>query len=102
MRQQWNQTVDRALVSGLSKEKIMEVKQKEIGEKIKTSIQQSGENPKLLKCLIVMAISVLELLIDKRVKENINEIKNIPNIDGYVLGESAKEIKDLLEIYNKI
>lgn len=35
-------------------------------------------------------------------KENINEIKNIPNIDGYVLGESAKEIKDLLEIYNKI
>lgn len=35
-------------------------------------------------------------------KDNINEIKNIPNIDGYVLGESAKEIKDLLEIYNKI
>lgn len=35
-------------------------------------------------------------------KENIKEIKNIPNIDGYVLGESAKEIKDLLEIYNKI
>lgn len=34
--------------------------------------------------------------------DNIDEIKTITNLDGYVLGESAKEIKDLLEIYNKI
>lgn len=34
--------------------------------------------------------------------ENITEIREIPNLDGYVLGESAKEINNLLEVYNKI
>ncbi len=71
----WNQVVDRALISGISEEQIMEVKQTELGEKVKTSIQQFGENPKLLKCLIVMATNVLEVLIDKKVKENIDKVE---------------------------
>ena len=73
MRVLWNQVVDRALISGISEEQIMEVKQTEIGEKAKTSIQQFGENPKLLKGLIVMAVKVLELLIDRKIKENIDK-----------------------------
>ncbi len=76
MRVRWNQAVDRALLSGISEEQIMEIRQTEIGEKVKTSIQQFGENPKLLKGLIVMATNVLELLIDNRLKENVNKIEN--------------------------
>ena len=92
MRVRWNQTVDRALISGISEEQIMEVKQKEIGEKIKTSIQQSGENPKLLKCLIVMAISVLELLVDKKLKENIDKAEEFV-IENVVIKEK-QEMKE--------
>ena len=92
MRVLWNQAVDRALINGISEEQIMEVKQKEIGEKIKTSIQQSGENPKLLKDLIVMAISVLELLIDKKLKENIDKAEEFV-IENVVIKEK-QEMKE--------
>lgn len=61
----WNQTVDRALISGVPEEQILEVKQSEIGQKAKASIQKSGRNPALLKSLIMTAIYALELLIEK-------------------------------------
>lgn len=35
-------------------------------------------------------------------KENINDLLEIPDLDGYVLGESSKNINDLIKIYNKI
>lgn len=65
VRQQWNQTVDRALVSGVSEEKIMEVKQTEITEKIKQSVRKNGKQPTLFVRIIELAISVLELLVRK-------------------------------------
>ena len=65
VRQQWNQTVDRALVSGVSEEKIMEVKQTEITDKIKQSIRRNGKQPILFVQIIKVAINVLELLIRK-------------------------------------
>ena len=64
-RVMWNQTVDRALISGVPEGQILEVKQSEIGQKVKASIQKSGRNPALLKSLIVTAIYALELLIGK-------------------------------------
>ena len=64
-RTMWNQTVDRALISGVSERQILEVKQSEIGQKVKASIQKSGRNPALLKSLIMTAIYALELLIGK-------------------------------------
>ena len=64
-RTMWNQTVDRALISGVPEEQILEVKQSEIGQKVKASIQKSGRNPALLKSLIMTAIYALELLIGK-------------------------------------
>ena len=88
IRVRWNQTVDRALISGLSEEQIMEVKQKEIGEKVKISIQQFGENPTLFKDLIVMAMSVLEVLVDKKLKENIDKAEK-------TLTEEKYEIEDI-------
>ena len=64
-RTMWNQTVDRALISGVPEGQILEVKQSEIGQKVKASIQKSGKNPALLKSLIMTAIYALELLISK-------------------------------------
>ena len=57
--------VDRALISGVPEGQILEVKQSEIGQKVKASIQKSGKNPALLKSLIMTAIYALELLIGK-------------------------------------
>ena len=64
-RTMWNQTVDRALISGVPERQILEVKQSKIGQKVKASIQKSGRNPALLKSLIITAIYALELLIGK-------------------------------------
>lgn len=64
-RTMWNQTVDRALISGVPEGQILGVKQSEIGQKVKASIQKSGRNPALLKSLIMTAIYALELLISK-------------------------------------
>ncbi len=55
--------MDRALISGVPEGQILEVKQSEIGQKVKASIQKSGKNPALLKSLIMTAIYALELLI---------------------------------------
>ena len=65
VRTMWNQTVDRAFVSGVPEKQILDVKQSEIGQKTKASIQQSGRNPALFKSLIMTAIYALELLISK-------------------------------------
>ena len=48
VRQRWNQTVDRALVGGIAEEKIMGIKQTEIVDKAKSSIQKQGRQPQLL------------------------------------------------------
>lgn len=65
VRAMWNQTVDRALVSGVPEVQIMDVKQSEIGRKARASIQKSGRNPALFKSLIMTAINVLEFLINR-------------------------------------
>lgn len=67
-RTMWNQTVDRALISGVPEGQILEVKQSEIGQKVKASIQKSGRNPALFKSLIMTAVYALELLISKAFK----------------------------------
>ena len=68
VRTMWNQTVDRALVSGVPEKQILEVKRSEIARKAKASIQKSGRNPALFKSLIMTAIYALELLISKVLK----------------------------------
>ena len=62
-RKRWNQTVDRALISGVPEQQIMEVKRVQIGRKASQSIRLSGRQPDLFANIIEMAIRVLELLI---------------------------------------
>ncbi len=61
----WNQTVDRAIVTGVSKSEIMQIKKERITDKIVESVWLYGNRPNLLSSIIGSAIAVLELLISK-------------------------------------
>ena len=80
VRAMWNQTVDRALVSGVPEKQILEVKQSEIGLKARASIQKSGRNPVLLKSIIMSAVYALELLIGKLFKRASQKDKGMETI----------------------
>ena len=62
-RQKWNQTVDRALISGVPEQQIIEVRKVQIAGRVSQSIGRSGSRPELFAIIIEMAIRVLELLI---------------------------------------
>lgn len=64
-RVRWNQTVDRALISGVAEEDILDVKREKISEEVKRSIVLYGNNPSFLVGIIRLAIKTLELLISK-------------------------------------
>ena len=64
-RVRWNQTVDRALISGVAEEDILDVKREKISEEVKHSIELYGNNPSFLGDIIRLAIKALELLISK-------------------------------------
>ena len=63
VRQEWNRTVDLALVSGVEKEKILQLKQAEIKDKTRQSVQQHGWLPYLLRTIIKAAIQLLKQFI---------------------------------------
>lgn len=79
-RVRWNQTVDRALISGVAKEYILCVKREKISEEVRRSIELYGNRPSFLAEIIRLAIKALELLIAKvllaatKVAESIVEI----------------------------
>lgn len=64
-RVRWNQTVDRALISGVAEEDILGVKHEKISEEVKRSIELYGNNPSSFAGIIRFAIKALELLISK-------------------------------------
>ena len=72
--------MDRALISGVPENHILEVKHSEIGQKARVSIQKSGRNPALLKSLIMTAIYALELLISKVFKMSLEKADKVTNV----------------------
>ena len=95
-RVRWNQTVDRALISGVAEEDILGVKREKISEEVKHSIELYGNNPSFLGDIIRLAIKALELLISKvllatakvaeRVVDNVHEKVmekevSVPNVE---------------------
>lgn len=64
-RVRWNQTVDRALISGVAEKDIFDVKREKISEEVKCSIDLYGNRPSFLVSIIRLAIKALELLISK-------------------------------------
>ena len=64
-RSKWNDTVDRALVSGVSEGQIIEIRKTEIGKKASQSIKTFGKQPQAFRNIIAQVIAMLELLISK-------------------------------------
>lgn len=77
-RKRWNQTVDRALISGVPEQQIIEVRKMQIGRKARESIRKSGSQPDLFVNIIEMAIRVLELLIINLAKKVSVKADDIP------------------------
>ncbi|WP_277935454.1 hypothetical protein [Parablautia muri] len=59
IRMEWNRTVDRAIVSGVSEVEILELKKMEITDRVKESVEQDGKKPELFRDIIRAAIAML-------------------------------------------
>ena len=58
-RQDWNRTVDEAVVSGVPESEIVEVKQEHIAAPVRSSIQKHGHFPARLREILTRAVGVL-------------------------------------------
>lgn len=93
VRQEWNQTVDEALIAGISEEKIQEVKSKEIQTPIRQSMQTKGSHPELLAEILQKALEILLSLI-----RNIPERSDkMPEFDAEVFHRMQSVRKLLLQ-----
>lgn len=97
----WNQTVDRAIVTGVAKSEIMQIKKERITDRIAESVWIYGNRPNLLSSIIGTAIAVLELLISKVL------LKTLELADKVISKEleaepEAVSYKHLCEIYQKL
>lgn len=80
VRMQWNQTVDRALISGGAKKDILDVKREKISEEVKHSIEIYGNRPFFLADIIILAIKALELLISKVLLAAAKEVEKVVDV----------------------
>ena len=75
-----SQTVDRALISGVSEEQILDIKEMEIGKKVQVAIQKERRDPENFKNLISEAIHRLEFLIGNELEETITiKVSSVKN-----------------------
>ena len=75
LRMDWNREVDRAIISDVPMNDILQIKREHITEPIKRSIELYGNKPQRLALILNMAITELVLLISK-VLEAAKKIKN--------------------------
>lgn len=72
-RTEWNRTVDRALVEGISREEVLQVKREEIIEKVQESFRRWGNRPWFFFSIVTHAVDVLSALIGK-IREQFRKI----------------------------
>ena len=65
-RQEWNRTADMALITGISEETILVIKQTQIHEKVSRSIRDSGWLPNLFRSIVNKAKDFLQNLIREK------------------------------------
>ena len=65
LRMDWNREVDRAIISDVPMDDILQIKREHITEPIKRSIELYGNRPQRLALILNMAITELVLLISK-------------------------------------
>ena len=100
-RQEWNRTADMALITGISEETILEVKQTQIHEKVSQSIRNSGWLPNLFRSIVSRAKDFLQNLIREQsmppkptLDIDMAEFRHMRNL-MIKLQDKAKEIKHL-------
>ena len=100
-RQEWNRTADMALITGISEETILEVKQTQIHEKVSQSIRDSGWLPNLFRSIVSRAKDFLQNLIREKdmppkptLDIDISEVRHMRSLMVKVQ-DRAKEIKHL-------
>lgn len=91
-RQEWNNAVDRALVSGVPEQQIMVIRKAEISGKVKESIAKDGKQPQRFAMIIMVAVAALELLINQVLKKLEENRKNAAE-KGNQYSESEKEVE---------
>ena len=72
-RMEWNRTVDRALVEGISREEVLQVKREEITEKVQESLHKWGKRPWFFFSIVTHAVDVLAALI-RKIREQFQKI----------------------------
>ena len=99
-RTEWNRTVDRALVEGISRDEILQIKREEITEKVQKSIHKWGNRPCFFYSIVTHAIDVLVSLIEK-IREQFKRIAAL--LDKKDNAESAENVKSVpvVESYRK-
>ena len=84
---EWNRAVDRAIVSGVSESKILELKKTEITDRVKESVEQNGKKPELFGGIVRAAVALLERLIAK-------VMQTVMDCTGKVIGKVADAVKE--------
>jgi len=92
IRMEWNRTVDRAIVSGVSDAEIVELKKTEIMEKVKESVEQNGQKPELFGEIVRAAILLLELLIVKAMRKVMDIAEKVIGNGVSAAKETSKEM----------
>lgn len=80
-RTEWNRTVDRALVEGINREEILQIKRNEITEKVQESVHRWGKRPWFFFSIVSHAVDVLTALI-KKIREQFQKIAALFETDG--------------------
>ena len=88
IRMEWNRTVDRAVVSGVTETEILELKKTEITDRVKESIEQNGSKPELFGDIARAAIALLEKLIAK-------VMQKVMDFAEKVIGRAADAEKEI-------
>ena len=80
-RTEWNRTVDRALVEGISREEVLQVKREEITGKVQESVHRWGNRPWFFFSIVTHAIDVLSAMI-KKIREQFQRMVALFETDG--------------------
>ena len=91
IRMEWNRTVDRAIVSGVSETEVVELKKTEITDRVKESVGQNGSKPELFGDIVRAAILLLERLIAKVMQKVMDMAEKITGKVADVIKEAPKE-----------
>ena len=83
----WNREVDRAVISEVPIEDILQIKREHITEPVKRSIERYGNKPEMLSLILNMTIAELVLLITK-------VLEAIKGIHSRLQRENAPEDKN--------